>query len=117
MIHQQLRAHLKDRPLLSEQEIVERIGATSAVQPDLRRTERLSRQHWTLVYLLDHPEWQGEGVIVEMHGRRCVTVLPDLDVETDLYLPGDQELDSTLTVAVQDINLAYLNSKFTRIKS
>ena len=117
VIHQQLRAHLKDRPLLSEQEIVERIGATSAVQPDLRRTERLSRQHWTLVYLLDHPEWQGEGVIVEMHGRRCVTVLPDLDVETDLYLPGDQELDSTLTVAVQDINLAYLNSKFTRIKS
>jgi len=117
VVHQQLRAQLQGGSLLSEQEIVERIGATSAIQPDLRRTERLSRQHWTLVYLLDHPEWQGEGVIVETHGRRCVTVLPDLDIETDLYLPGDQEVDSTLTVAVQDINLAYLNSRFTRIKS
>ncbi len=117
VIHQQLRAQLSGSSLLSEQEIVERIGATSAIGRDLRRTERISRQHWTLVYLLNNPEWQGQGVIVEARGRRFVTILPDLDLETDLYLPGDQDLDSTLTVKVQDINLAYLNSRFTRITS
>jgi exoribonuclease-2 len=85
------------------------------IQRDVRRTERLSRQHWTLVYLLKNPDWQGEGIIVEKHGRRLVAVLPDLDLETDLYLPGDHALDSSVLLEIQDISLPYLTTRFTSL--
>ena len=117
VIHQQLRAHLRDQTLLTEQEIIERIGATDSIQRDLRRTERLSRRHWTHVYLLQHPDWLGEGVIVEKHGRRYVTILPALDLDTDLYLTGEQQLDDSLTLEVQDVNLAYLSNRFIKVTS
>jgi exoribonuclease-2 len=115
VIHQQLRAHLKGQPLLTETEVTERIGATAAVQRDLRFVERLSRQHWTYVYLMQHPDWQGEGIIVEQHGRRYVTILPDLDLVTDLYLPGDYQLNDVLLLKVKEINLPYLTSSFRPI--
>jgi exoribonuclease-2 len=116
VIHQQLRAYLKNQVLLTEQEITERIGATAAIQSDLRRTERLSRRHWTYAYLMQHPDWQGEGIIAEIHGRRYVTILPELDLETDLYLPGNQDLNDKLLVKLQEVNLAHLTSNFMTIK-
>lgn len=115
VVHQQLRAHLQGRTPLSEQAILERIGAVDLIQRDVRRAERLSRQHWTLVYLLKNPDWQGEGIIVEKHGRRLVAVLPDLDLETDLYLPGDHALDSSVLLEIQDISLPYLTTRFTSL--
>ena len=115
VIHQQLRTYLQDMSLLTQQEIVERIGATSSIQRDLRRTERLSRRHWTLVYLIQHPEWQGEGIIVEIHGRRYVAILPDLDLDTDLYLAGENAHNSSVPVTIQDVSLAYLNTRFAKI--
>lgn len=115
VVHQQLRAHLQGRTPLSEQAILERIGVVDLIQRDVRRAERLSRQHWTLVYLLKNPDWQGEGIIVEKHGRRLVAVLPDLDLETDLYLPGDHALDSSVLLEIQDISLPYLTTRFTSL--
>jgi exoribonuclease-2 len=117
VIHQQLRAFLQDQTLLEQQQIIERIGATASIQRDLRRTERLSRRHWTLVYLIQHPDWQGEGVIVEKHGRRYSTILPDLDLDTDLYLAAENMLNSSVLLTIQDVNLAYLNTSFTKVTS
>jgi exoribonuclease II len=117
VIHQQLRAHLQNQVLLTEQEITERIGATAAIQGDLRRTERLSRLHWTIVYLMQHPDWQGKAIIVEIHGRRYVTILPDLDLNSDLYLPGEHQLNDSLLLKLQEVNLAYLSTRFTHINS
>jgi exoribonuclease-2 len=117
VIHQPLRAHLQNQVLLTEQEITERIGATAAIQGDLRRTERLSRLHWTIVYLMQHPDWQGKAIIVEIHGRRYVTILPDLDLNSDLYLPGEHQLNDSLLLKLQEVNLAYLSTRFTHINS
>jgi exoribonuclease-2 len=113
VIHQQLRAHLQGQTLLTEQEIIERIGAIAATQSDLRQAERFSRRHWTHVFLMQNPDWQGEGIIVEQHGRRYATILPDLDLETDPYLPGDHQPNDHLQLQLKEINLAYLNSSFT----
>lgn len=117
VIHQQIRAYLQGQPLLTQREILDRIGTTDSIKRDLRSTERLSRRHWTLVYLLQNPDWQGEGVIVERHGRRHVTIMPDLDMETDLYLPTEHDLDSRLQVEIQEINLANLESRFRKVAS
>ena len=65
VVHQQLRAYLADAPLLTAEQILERIGEVEAILPSTRQAEQLSKRHWMLVYLLRHPDWRGRGVLVD----------------------------------------------------
>ncbi|MBP7998773.1 MAG: RNB domain-containing ribonuclease [Chloroflexi bacterium] len=105
VVHQQLRAHLTGQPLLNEQAILERIGSADAVSGTMRQAERLSNQHWTLVYLQQNPDWQGEGVIIEKRGSRDLVLFPDLAWESELYLKKDLPLDTYLTFTCTGLNL------------
>lgn len=110
--HQQLRAYLEGRPLLTEQDILERVASVNAVYGALRRAERQSNTHWKLVYLQRHPYWQDEGVVVEQRGRKSTVLIPSLELETDLYLREDVSLNSILDLRVRSINLPYLSAQF-----
>jgi exoribonuclease-2 len=106
--HQQLRAHLRGENVLQAQEVLERVGAVAAVSNTVRRAERLARQHWTLVYLLQHPNWQGQGVLVDKRDRRATMLIPALDLETQVHLREDLPLNSTVLATVSDIDLPEL---------
>ena len=106
--HQQLRAHLRGENVLQAQEVLERVGAVAAVSNTVRRAERLARQHWTLVYLLQHPNWQGQGVLVDKRDRRATMLVPELDLETQVHLREDLPLNSTVLATVSDIDLPEL---------
>ena len=110
--HQQIRNYLKGNALLSVQELVERIGAIEAIG-NLRRAERLSNKHWTLVYLLQNPDWEGEGVLVEKQGRRTTVLIPALDLEIRPRLPGDLPLNSHIRLRNPKVNLPELEVHFT----
>src|SRR5262249_16568690 len=110
--HQQLRAHLRGNPLLSEQEVLERVGAAEAVTGTVRHAEWLTEKHWTLVYLLQHPDWHGEGVLVEKRDRRGTILIPVLGMEIRLHLPQDMPLNSPVMLSVSGINLAELEVHF-----
>jgi exoribonuclease II len=103
--HQQLRAFLRGEPLLDEQAILARIGAAEAVRGDVRYAERLSNEHWTLLYLQRHPEWEGEAVVVEQYGQRSKLLIPELAFETQAYLRGNPPLNSVVRVRVTGIDL------------
>lgn len=115
VVHQQLRAYLRGEPLLDEQAILVRIGSVDDVVRGTRRVERLARHHWTLVFLLQNPDWTGDAIVLETHGRRHSVLLPDLDLETDLYLRQEARLDSVLRVRAQEVRLPYLESRFTAV--
>lgn len=110
--HQQLRALLRGGRLLQAQDILERVGAASAVSGAIRQSERLSRRHWTLVYLMQHPDWQGEGVLVEKRGRRATVLIPELDLEPRLHLRGDIPLNSVVPLKLRGLSLAELDAHF-----
>ena len=112
VVHQQLRAHLAGEGPLDEQALLERVGAADAVAASVRRAERFSRKHWTLVYLTQHSDWQGEGVIVEKWGPRSKLLIPDLDLETRLHLRQDLPLNSILRLKVDRIMLHELDASF-----
>lgn len=112
LAHQQIRACIKDQPILSESEILERIGAAEAISGSIRQAERLSNTHWTLVHLLRHPGWQGEGVLVEVQNKRGLIVIPDLDFETRVHLRRDLPLDSRITLKLNKVNLPELDTHF-----
>lgn len=128
LIHQQLRAHLRSTSLrvdpppansdgpLDAQTVMERSAEASNNIRPLRTTERLSNQHWKLVYLLRNPDWSGEGVVVEKNGARNLVVIPSLDLETEIYGRADLALDSVLTLALSEVNLPLLEARFQIIR-
>ena len=87
VVHQQLSAHLQGKGLLTEQEVIGRIGAFEGIAGNVVRASRLSDQHWTILYLLQTPDWRGEGVVVEKQSNRNVLLVPMLALETTLHSP------------------------------
>ena len=112
VVHQQLRAYIIHEELLDEQDVMARVGAADAVSGDVRRAERLSNRHWTLVYLQQHPGWQGEGIIVEKRGRKDVVVIPELDLEARVYVKGERPLNTPVKLAVSDVDVVNLEAHF-----
>jgi exoribonuclease-2 len=103
--HQQLRAMLAGQTPLGEDLMIERIGAAEAVSGVVRRTERLSNQHWKLVYLTQHPDWRGEAVVVALEERKAVVIIPELAYQTKIRLRDGMALDQRLKLAVSEVDL------------
>jgi exoribonuclease-2 len=112
VVHQQLRAHLETGRLMDDQEILERIGAAAAVTGSVRHAERLARRHWTLVYLQQHPDWRGEGVLVDRRGRSGVVIVPELDLEPRVQVPPGVPLNSPVSLALRGVDLPGLRGHF-----
>ncbi|MEM7132429.1 MAG: RNB domain-containing ribonuclease [Chloroflexota bacterium] len=112
VVHQQVRSHLRGEEPLSEKALLERVGAANAVIGGIRRSERLSIRHWVLVYLMQNPTWQGEGIIVEQRGARSTVLIPELALETSLFGLQDRGLDSVLQIELQSVDLPALEARF-----
>jgi len=123
LTHQQLRAHLRTlapppeadpspAPPLDAQTVMERSAEGSTGMRGMRMTERLSNQHWKLVYLLQNPGWSGEGIVVDRNGTRNQVAIPELDLETEIYGRTDLDLDSTVQLTLSEVNLPQLESRF-----
>jgi exoribonuclease-2 len=112
VVHQQLRSKLQGEVLLDAQTITERIGAAMSVSKNVRWAERRSIEHWTLVYLKQNPDWEGEGIVVDKKGKRDVILIPALNLETHIYLQRAYQLDRHVALTVQDVQLAHLETHF-----
>jgi exoribonuclease-2 len=106
--HQQLRAHLRGDGLLEAPEVLERVGAAAAASQGVRQAERLARRHWTLVYLIEHPDWCGEGILVDKYDRRGTFLVPRLDLEARVHLRQHLPLNSRVPLALEGVNLVEL---------
>jgi len=115
VVHQQLRAYLLGQPLLNDQDIVERVGTSEAVTGLVSQAEALSRRHWTLVYLTHHPDWRGQGILVEKEGFRGTIIIPELALESPIHLHEDLNLNSLVPIKLSGVNLAELDVLFTHL--
>lgn len=112
VVHQQFRAHLEGTGLLSTSDLMERIGAAEAVAGSVSRAERLAEEHWTLVYLSQHPDWQGEAVLVDKWDRRGRLLIPELGLESQMQLHQDWSLNTAVQLEVLDVELPRLQATF-----
>lgn len=112
VVHQQLRALISGSSTLTPEEITQRVGAVEAVTSTMRQAERLSNQHWRLVYLLQQPQWRGTGVVVDRRGRRGQLIIPDLAMEIQMNLADDVPLNAELPLDVASIDLPTLTARF-----
>nr|MBP9603527.1 RNB domain-containing ribonuclease [Chromatiaceae bacterium] len=112
LVHQQLRAWLRGETLIEAQAVAARVGEAEATATAIRRSERLSNQHWKLVWLRDHPDWWGEAMVVDREERKHVLLIPDLALETRVRLQGDAALNSPLRVSPREVDLPALDCRF-----
>ena len=112
IVHQQLRAYLRDQPLLSPQDLLARVGQAEVAGSSVRQAERLSNKHWSLVYLQQQTGWQGEGVVVDRRGPRGLILIPELGLEVWMNLPERYEMNDTVLLALNGIDLPLLDAFF-----
>ena len=105
VVHQQLRAWLRGEPCMDAQTIIARIVAAEAALGGVRRAQRFSEQHWLLVYLQQHPNWQGSAIVVEKRMPRSNVLIPELAMETRVKVADNVELGSALTLRLHGVDL------------
>jgi exoribonuclease-2 len=115
VVHQQLRAYVRGQSLLESQELMERIGAAEAVAGSVSRAERMAEEHWTLVYLLQHPDWRGEAILVDKWDHRGRLLIPALGLEDQMQLRRGWSLNSTVELRVTDVDLPRLRATFRAV--
>ncbi len=114
--HQQLRAFLGGEPVLGNDQILARVASTDVLMGSVRQGERLSNRHWTLVHLTHHPDWQGDGVVVEKRNRRARVLIPALGLDAQIQAPGDPPLDTVVRLRCTRVNLPELVANFQVIE-
>nr|VFJ98180.1 MAG: exoribonuclease-2 [Candidatus Kentron sp. H]VFJ98360.1 MAG: exoribonuclease-2 [Candidatus Kentron sp. H]VFK03476.1 MAG: exoribonuclease-2 [Candidatus Kentron sp. H] len=115
--HQQLRAWLQGDGVLGSEKIIQRIGATQAATAGTRKGERLSNRHWTLVYLREHSDWQGEGILVEKGEKRGTVLIPSLGLDAQVRYRGNPEPGQVFRLALGEVDLPQLSAYFAVEKS
>ncbi|HJO95085.1 MAG TPA: RNB domain-containing ribonuclease, partial [Victivallales bacterium] len=111
LIHQQLRAYLKDEHLMDEETVSRKIAKVQPLNRDIRTAERLSNRHWTLVFL-DSRKWEGEAVLADKYGSRGTFIIPELAFETRISIDSNMELDSKVKLSYNEMDLANLTGNF-----
>ncbi len=105
VVHQQLRAGLTGREPATAEEILERTAALDSAGAAIRKAERLSNQHWKMVFLSQQPDWQGDAIVVALEERKAVVILAELALETRIRLSPDFTLGQTLRLAVREVDV------------
>lgn len=111
LVHQQIRAHLTGAKPLDAETVAARVGEAEVAAAAVRRSERLSNQHWKLVWLRDRPKWRGEGVVVDKEERKSVVLIPELAMEVRVRLT-QAELNARVRLSARDIDLPALDASF-----
>ncbi|MCK5726662.1 MAG: RNB domain-containing ribonuclease [Thiotrichaceae bacterium] len=115
VVHQQLRAFLTDQPLLESSDLIERIGLADEASYAARKAERFSNQHWKMLYLKQHNDWQGDAIVVNIDDRNTTVIMPGLALEPRLRNQAAFELNQELTIKVTSIDIVGLRANFKAI--
>lgn len=110
--HQQLRAFLDNKPLISKEDLLERISTSDAGISAGIKAERASNLHWKLVYLLQNPTWQGKATVVEIKGKYITLLIPELALETSMVNQKNLKLNDEITVTAGNISIPELTVTF-----
>ncbi|MGD8587572.1 MAG: RNB domain-containing ribonuclease [Chromatiales bacterium] len=105
LTHQQLRAHLEGREPMDIHTLSERMSQAELGSMAIRKAERLSNNHWRLVYLRDHPEWRGEAVVVAREGERATVLIPALGMEAKIRIKSAPDLDEIVRLRPREVDL------------
>jgi exoribonuclease-2 len=105
LAHQQIRAVLRGRKPLGEDEALLRMGAAGAAMAACAQAERASRTHWTLAYLEDKTGSSWEGVVLEKKGSLAHVFIPALGLDTQVNLKREALPNETVPLSLVSLRI------------
>jgi len=121
LLHQQLRSFLDGNPLREAQELEEQVKVVEERIGGLKKAERMSKQWYTLVWLLRNPNWQGDAVCVGFWQARpsspriAQVLIPELGLFANVKMREDVKKDEYMTVKLRGVRLIDLRADWTHI--
>ena len=115
LTHQQLRAFIDKKTLLSKEQVLERISAGDAAAVVVSKVQRKSELHWILCFLLQNLDWVGDGVVVELKGNIAVVFIPGLGQETQIPLKAKKEPNSVIRLKAGKVDIVKQTVTFVQI--
>lgn len=106
LAHQQLRAALLGFEPIATEDLVHRTSIAYESMRAVARAERAANVHWKGVFLKQNPKWRGTGVIVAIHERQSVVMIPELALEVRISGLQSPQLDQELLLSVGRIDVA-----------
>lgn len=113
LTHQQVSTFLEGKPALGTDELMSRLGETLDTVRLVRRVETLSNRHWTMVYLMQHPGWTGDAVVVEVAKNGCICMISELGHDVKIHQREKVSRDDKLKIKLEEVNLPYLEATFS----
>lgn len=110
--HMQLRAFLDGRKPIDKDALLIKISEGEATAVAAKMTERKSVNHWTLVYLLQNPEWIGEAVCLDNTQKLPYFSIPSLGMESYINPSREVSLNEIIKVKASNINIPELSVDF-----
>jgi len=112
LVHQQLRAFLAEETLQTTQQLTEKMAVASNEGRNIRGAERFSNSHWKCIYFKQNPQWQGEGVVVELDERKMLISIPELAYETKLRVDQSLKLDDKVKLRLKAVEIPEATAYF-----
>ena len=113
--HQQLLKFIDGNEVMKTDDLLMRIAAGDIAGKNCSYAERASRQHWTLIYLLQNPDWQGEAVILETIKNTARISIPSIGYETEMRLKKELSINERINVKAEDIDIPNLTVRFVQV--
>ncbi len=112
LAHQQLSRFIDGKPTLELERVKEIIGINNATMADVGRTTRFSGDHYKCLYLMQNPNWEGEGVVVNTRGDKALFILPEIGMMAQIKFKELPALDETITLKVVSVDLVERSVNF-----
>ena len=91
LCHQQIRAFLSSRPLLTAEEVLTRLLQAERGAAACQHAQRAANNHWKQVYLSEKKGAVWDAVLLEKRKPRSVVLIPALGIEMQLPLSPEAE--------------------------
>ena len=112
LCHQQLRRVLAGEEPLSAEYLEHRLAESEREALVRRRLERQANEFWTCVYLAQHPDWNGDAVMVFRQDDRLTYLIPELAYEFKNRFGGKIALGERLHVRLAGCDPALVAATF-----
>ncbi len=112
LVHQQLRSYLTGEKPMDEQELLYKASTASERAKQIRLLERKVNYHWKMVYLMQHRDWKGRGLVVEIRKRDCTILIPSLAMETRMPVIPEISVGEEINLGIDGVDIAYGTVQF-----
>ena len=113
VVHQQLRAALKNEAGLSGAEIAARVAQAEMNALGTRTAERQTRRHYTLAMLARAPETIWDAQVVERRGPQATVMIPELAL--DALMSTAAQVGDFIRVQPAEVDLPNLSVRLREI--